>query len=107
MHIAFIIESDYNSGGMERMLSIMANRLAAWFDITILTAFNEGRAPFFTIADTVRQVDLGLGGWRRTSLRTDRMYASLSAVLSMGSCPTSRMGRERCCGSTSRSTMTC
>ena len=48
MHIAFIIESDYNSGGMERMLSILANRLAEWFDITILTAFNEGRAPFCT-----------------------------------------------------------
>ena len=42
MHIAFIIESDYNSGGMERMLSTMANRLTEWFDITIITAFNEG-----------------------------------------------------------------
>ena len=42
MHIAFIIEADYNSGGMERMLSTMANRLTEWFDITIITAFNEG-----------------------------------------------------------------
>ncbi|WP_141210062.1 glycosyltransferase family 4 protein [Prevotella sp. P3-122] len=44
MNIAFIIESDYNSGGMERMLSTMANRLTEWFDITTITAFNEGRA---------------------------------------------------------------
>lgn len=60
MHIAFIIEADYNSGGMERMLSTMANRLTEWFDITIITAFNEGRESFFTISETVKQVDLGL-----------------------------------------------
>ena len=60
MHIAFIIEADYNSGGMERMLSTMANRLTEWFDITIITAFNEGRKSFFTISETVKQVDLGL-----------------------------------------------
>ncbi len=41
MHIAFIIESDYNSGGMERMLSTMANRLAEWFDITIITGMRK------------------------------------------------------------------
>ena len=85
MHIAFIIESDYNSGGMERMLSTMANRLAEWFDITIITAFNEGRAPFFSIADTVRQVDLGLaqgdypsGGMRKKAYR-ERLEAYLVA----------------------------
>lgn len=60
MHIAYIIEADYNSGGMERMLSTMANRLTEWFDITIITAFNEGRKSFFTISETVKQVDLGL-----------------------------------------------
>ena len=59
-HIAFIIEADYNSGGMERMLTTMANRLTEWFDITIITAFNEGRESFFTISETVKQVDLGL-----------------------------------------------
>ena len=60
MHIAFIIEADYNSGGMERMLTTIANRLTEWFDITIITAFNEGRKSFFTISETVKQVDLGL-----------------------------------------------
>ena len=60
MHIAFIIEADYNSGGMERMLTTIANRLTEWFDITIITAFNEGRESFFTISETVKQVDLGL-----------------------------------------------
>ena len=59
-HIAFIIEADYNSGGMERMLTTIANRLKEWFDITIITAFNEGRESFFTISETVKQVDLGL-----------------------------------------------
>ena len=42
------------------MLSTMANRLTEWFDITIITAFNEGRESFFTISETVKQVDLGL-----------------------------------------------
>lgn len=85
MHIAFIIESDYNSGGMERMLSTMANRLTAWFDITILTAFNEGRAPFFSIAETVGQVDLGLAqsdypsGRRRKKAYRKRLEAYLVA----------------------------
>ena len=60
MHIAFIIEADYNSGGMERMLTTIANRLTEWFDITTITAFNEGRESFFTISKTVKQVDLGL-----------------------------------------------
>lgn len=42
MNIAFIIESNYNSGGMERMLATIANELTEWYEITIITAFNEG-----------------------------------------------------------------
>ena len=85
MHIAFIIEADYNSGGMERMLSTMANRLTEWFDITIITAFNEGRESFFTISETVKQVDLGLAqddypsGKLRKNAYRERLEAYLVA----------------------------
>ena len=60
MRVAFIIESDYNSGGMERMLATIANRLTEWFDVTIITAFNEGRKLFFPISEKIAQHDLGL-----------------------------------------------
>lgn len=60
MHVTFILQSSYNSGGMERMLTTIANALASGYVVTVLTAFNEGRSDFFPFADKVRRVDLGL-----------------------------------------------
>lgn len=60
MNIAFCLESSFNSGGMERMLSVIANALCANYDITVITAFNSGRPDFFGFEDGVRRVDLGI-----------------------------------------------
>lgn len=60
MNIAFCLESSFNSGGMERMLSVVANALCADYDITVITAFNSGRPDFFGFEDGVRRVDLGI-----------------------------------------------
>lgn len=85
MRIAFIIESGYNSGGMEQALATSANRLTEWFDITIITAFNEGRKPFFAISEKITLHDLGLvqrdypsGSARRKAYR-ERLEAYLLA----------------------------
>lgn len=85
MRVAFIIESDYNSGGMERMLATIANRLTEWYDVTIITAFNEGRKPFFTISEKITQHDLGLvqrdypSGRQRKRAYRERLEAYLLA----------------------------
>lgn len=60
MNIAFCLESSFNSGGMERMLSVIANALCANYDITVITAFNSGRPDFFGFENGVRRVDLGI-----------------------------------------------
>lgn len=60
MNIAFCLESSFNSGGMERMLSVIANALCANYDITVITAFNSGHPDFFGFEDGVRRVDLGI-----------------------------------------------
>ncbi len=60
MNIAFCLESSYNSGGMERMLSVVANVLCADYDVTVITAFNNGRPDFFGFDKGVRRVDLSI-----------------------------------------------
>lgn len=67
--IAFVIESDYNAGGMERILATIANRLTEWYDITVITAFNEGRPAFFPIKENIKQHDLGIKGSHYSSAR--------------------------------------
>lgn len=60
MNIAFCLESSFNSGGMERMLSVIANALCVDYHITVITAFNNGRPDFFGFEEGVRRVDLGI-----------------------------------------------
>lgn len=60
MRVAFIIESDFNSGGMERMLAVTANEMAQYYQVTVISAFNEWRKEFFSFAKNVRRKDLGL-----------------------------------------------
>lgn len=62
MRLTFIIECAYNAGGMERMLSTIANALADKYDVSVVTAFNEGRKDAFALKENIRRVDLGL--WR-------------------------------------------
>lgn len=60
MNICFILESSFNSGGMERMLATISNALSDTYNVTVLTAFNEGRKDFFPFKENVRRVDLGI-----------------------------------------------
>lgn len=60
MNIAFCIESSFNSGGMERMLSVIANALCADYNIIVITAFNNGCPDFFGFDEKVRRVDLDI-----------------------------------------------
>ena len=60
MRITFIIESNYNSGGMERMLSVIANDMSKYFSVSVLTAYNKGRKDFFSFDKNVKRIDLGL-----------------------------------------------
>jgi len=60
MKIVYCIESLCNSGGMERMLSIMVNALAEEHDITIVTACQGDRPDYFPLDKRIKRVDLGV-----------------------------------------------
>lgn len=60
MKIAYCIESMYNAGGMERVLTVCANILSDVYCITIVTAFQEGRLDNFHLSPQVRRHDLGI-----------------------------------------------
>ncbi len=60
MNIAFCLESTFNSGGMERMLSVIANAIGQEHKVTVITAFNEKRQDFFPFEKMVRRIDLGI-----------------------------------------------
>lgn len=60
MNIAFCLESTFNSGGMERMLSVIANAIGYSETVMVITAFNEGRTDYFAFNDCVRRIDLGI-----------------------------------------------
>lgn len=74
MNIAFCLESTFNSGGMERMLSVIANALSAYYHVTVITAFNGGRPDFFAFDDGVNRVDLGINRERIGSKRQKLEY---------------------------------
>ncbi len=58
--IAYIIEGMYNSGGMERVLSVCANVMCKDFDVTVITLQQKGRAHYFRLDDGVHCHDLGI-----------------------------------------------
>ncbi len=61
MKIFYLIQGTFNSGGMERVLSIKATHLArAGHDVTVVTTDQRGREPFFGFDPHVRQLDLGV-----------------------------------------------
>lgn len=60
MKVTFCLESTFNSGGMERMLSIIANAIGLEHNVTVITAFNEKRQDFFPFEKMVRRIDLGI-----------------------------------------------
>ena len=60
MKIAYCIPSLYNSGGMERVLSLKASYFADKFgwDITIITTSQKGRPNFYELSPKVKCLDL-------------------------------------------------
>lgn len=60
MKIAYCIPSLWNSGGMERVLTVKANYLAerkGW-DVTVITTGQHGREPYFALSPKVHCHDL-------------------------------------------------
>jgi glycosyltransferase, group 1 family len=60
MKIAFIIDSLFNSRGMERVLSTCSNMLCNSYDISIITAFNDNKPDFFRLESSIIRKDLGI-----------------------------------------------
>ena len=62
MKIAYCIPSTYNTGGMERILSLKANYMRTqWgWDVTIITTDQKGREAHFPLAEGIHQIDLGI-----------------------------------------------
>lgn len=60
MNITFVLESTFNSGGIERMLATIANAMAAAHKVAVVTAFNEGRKDFFPLSKDIERNDLGI-----------------------------------------------
>ena len=62
MHITYCIPSLYNSGGMERVLTLKANYLVdvlGW-SVSIITTSQKERPPFYELSPQVHLVDLGV-----------------------------------------------
>lgn len=60
MKIAYTLESSFNSGGMERMLSVISNEMSKYFDVTVITAFNESKKDYFGFSNDINRIDLGI-----------------------------------------------
>lgn len=60
LRIAYVLESSYNSGGMERMLSVISNEMSKYFDVTVITAFNESKKDYFFFSNDINRIDLGI-----------------------------------------------
>lgn len=62
--IAYIIECMYNSGGMERVLSVCANALCRDFDITVITMRQGNQSFYFPLDKEVHYHDLDIKDFR-------------------------------------------
>ena len=60
IHIAYIIYSMSNSGGMERGLTTRANMLCDEFDITIITERQNGEPYYFPLDKRIKTIDLDI-----------------------------------------------
>ena len=58
--ICYCIESLYNSGGMERVLSVVADLLVDGFDVSIVTMKQEDKPYYFPVSQNVHLYDLGV-----------------------------------------------
>lgn len=60
IRVCYIIESMFNSGGMERVLSVCANSLCKEFDITVLTLYQHNKVFNYQLSDSISKYDLNL-----------------------------------------------
>lgn len=58
--IAFVIDSLYNSGGMEHSMSIIAGALTEDFDVTVITGLELERPLFYPLHPKIHYVDIGV-----------------------------------------------
>lgn len=58
MKVCFVIEGMYNSGGMERVLTVIANALCDNIDISIVTLKQTCKPYYYPISDSVHIYDL-------------------------------------------------
>ena len=56
--IAFVIDSLYNSGGMEKSMSVVAGVLTDLLDVTVITGLQKGHPLFYPLNNKVHYVDL-------------------------------------------------
>lgn len=89
MRLAYVIDCMYNSGGMERVLSVCANALCQDVEVSIITIYQMGRPCYFPIDDKIRCYDLGLENVANKKLLKNRMTDFLTGhhfdiVVSMG-----------------------
>ena len=70
MRIAYLIQSLYNAGGTEKVLSLKANYLAGvrGDEITIITSAQSGRPVFFPLDERIHVHDMGIDIEGRRSL---------------------------------------
>ena len=89
MRVCYIIENMFNSGGMERVLSVCASSLSKTFDVSILTIYQKGQAYYFPLSASAHRYDLGLENVSNKRLLKKKlsdflMYHSFDIVVSLG-----------------------
>lgn len=62
MKLMYLIDTIWNSGGMERVLITKANALSEQYgyEVIIITTHQKGRVPFFPLSPSVRHIDLNV-----------------------------------------------
>jgi len=60
MKIAFCIEEAFNSGGMERVLAMIANALCERHEVAVITARQGKRPDYFQLDERITRVDFGI-----------------------------------------------
>lgn len=85
LKILFIIDVFADTAGTERILSVIANGLAAKYEVSILTAWQGNKPDAFPLHADIRRCDLGMDadGYPLRILRKRAMRRRLFAFLAM------------------------
>lgn len=57
MKVVYVVDSLFNSAGMERVLTMKANALSLTFDVTFIVKDQMGKQPFFPLLPDIRIID--------------------------------------------------